>query len=189
MTFIRLENDNQKFPFLILIGYRATGKSTVAKILGAKLDIPVLDSDPEIERQSGKSIADIFAREGETAFRDRESKILADILNNTEGPMILATGGGAILRPENRRLLRQSGHVVWLTASPETILRRLQGDPNSPTTRPSLTDLPAAEEIIALLEKRRPLYEETSHRMIDTETLAAEEIAEMICGEIPKRNR
>ncbi len=177
---MRQQTRNMSIPSVILIGYRATGKSTVAKILGQKLDVPAWDSDMEIERQAGMCIADIFAQNGETAFRDWESKVLADLLDSVDGSVILATGGGAVLRPENRQLLKQAGHVVWLTASPKTILRRLQGDPNSPSTRPNLTNLPAAEEIVALLEKRRPLYEETAHRVIDTETLSPEKIAETI---------
>lgn len=165
---------------IILIGYRGTGKSTLARLLAARVGLPAFDSDPEIERRAGKTIAEIFAQDGEAAFRDHETRVLTELLESSETPIVLATGGGAVLSPENRRRLKESGRVLWLTASPETILQRLQGDPATATTRPSLTNLPAAEEIVALLEARRPLYEETAHETVDTETLSPEEIAERI---------
>jgi shikimate kinase len=164
---------------LILIGYRGTGKTTIARLIGEQLKIPVIDSDSEIERGAGKSIADIFAQDGETVFRDREESTIAEILN-TPNPFVLATGGGAILRSETRYRLKNAGHVVWLTATPETIFRRIRGDSASETMRPNLTSLPPMEEISTLLEKRNTLYAETAHEIIETDFRNTKEIAEQI---------
>jgi len=163
----------------IFIGYRGTGKTMVACKLAEQLEIPVFDSDSEIERRAEKSIAEIFAQDGEGVFRDWEESVIAEILAQPN-PLVLATGGGAILRASTRARLRQSGHVIWLTASPETILRRITNDAASKTMRPNLTALPMYEEIIAVLEQRKPLYAETAHEIIDTDCRTINEIAEAV---------
>ena len=159
----------------ILIGYRGTGKTTVAQKLAERLGIPAVDSDPEIERRAGKSIAEIFAQDGEPVFRNWEESVIADILSSPN-PLVLATGGGAILRASTRERLRQSGRVIWLTATPETILRRISSDAASKTMRPNLTALPMYEEIVTVLEQRKPLYAETAHEIIDTDCRTINEI-------------
>lgn len=178
----------QKPRNLILIGYRATGKTTLAQGIAERLNVSAHDSDREIEHRTGRSIADIFARDGETAFRDAEERIIADLLDRNEAddrPLVLATGGGVVLRSETRRRLREAGLVVWLTASPKTILDRMQSDATSSETRPSLTMLPPLDEIVALLEARESLYRETAHEIFDTEAIEpkrlAESIAERFC--------
>ena len=163
----------------IFIGYRGTGKTTVARKLAERLAIPMFDADVEIQRQSSKSIAEIFAQDGESAFRDIEESIISEILLST-APLVLATGGGAILRPNTRSRLRQSGRVCWLTALPETILHRIAGDASSQTMRPNLTSLPMREEIATVLEQRKPLYAEVAHEVIDTDCRTADEIVEII---------
>src|SRR5688500_16237666 len=97
---------------LLLIGYRGTGKTTVARLLAERLGWPWLDADDEIERRAGKSIAEIFADGGEAGFRDLESHVLAEIVHRDRH--VLALGGGAILRAENRAMIKQSSTVVWL---------------------------------------------------------------------------
>jgi shikimate kinase len=170
---------------LILIGYRGTGKTTISRKLGEQLQIPVFDSDWEIEHCSGKSIADIFAQDGETVFRDWEESAIAEILQqNHLNPFVLATGGGVILRQATRYRLKNAGHVVWLTATPETILYRIQGDPASATMRPNLTSLTQLDEIIHLLEKRNPLYAETAHEIIETDFLNTDEITNKITAHL-----
>jgi shikimate kinase len=163
----------------ILIGYRGTGKTTVACKLAERLGIPAFDSDVEIERRANKSIAEIFAQDGESAFRDLEESVIADILARSI-PLVLATGGGAILRANTRERLRRAGRVFWLTATPETILRRITADAASKTMRPSLTALPMHEEIVAVLNKRTPLYAKTAHETLDTDTRSVDEIVETI---------
>ena len=163
----------------ILIGYRGTGKTTVAEKLAARLDIPVFDSDVEIERRAGKSITEIFTQEGESAFRNMEESVIAEILAQP-APFVLATGGGAILRSSTRERLRQSGRVIWLTATPEVILRRITNDAASQTMRPNLTALPMLEEIVAVFEQRKGLYAETAHETFDTDSRTADEITEAL---------
>lgn len=165
---------------IIFIGYRGTGKTTISQQLGEHLRRPVFDSDTEIERRAGKSIAEIFAHDGESAFRDLEESVIRELLQRES--VILSTGGGAIQRETTRQLLRRRGRVYWLTATPETILRRLQDDPRTTATRPSLTNLPPLQEIVTILEKRIPLYRETSHEMIDTDVLTVEQIVERLAS-------
>jgi shikimate kinase len=164
---------------LILIGYRGTGKTTIARKLADRLGLPSFDSDVEIERQSGRSITEIFAHDGESAFRGMEESVIAEILASASS-LVLATGGGAVLRSITRERLRQSGQVIWLTASPETILRRITEDAASKTMRPNLTSLPMHEEIVAILEQRKPLYGEIAHETIDTDKQTVDEIVETI---------
>jgi shikimate kinase len=164
---------------LILIGYRGTGKTTIACKLAERLGIPVFDSDVEIERRANKNIAEIFAQDGESAFRDLEESVILDILTHST-PLVLATGGGAILRTSTRERLHRAGRVIWLTATPETILRRITSDAASKTMRPNLTALPMHEEIVAILEQRTPLYAETAHETLDTDSRSVDEIVETI---------
>ena len=163
----------------IFIGYRGTGKTTVAQKLAARFALSVFDSDAEVERLSGKTIAAIFEQDGEPAFRDFEESVIVNILANPS-PLVLSTGGGAILRSTTRNLLRHSGKVVWLTASPETILRRISNDAATQTMRPSLTALPMYEEIVAVLEQRQTLYSATAHTVIDTDCMTADDIVERL---------
>lgn len=163
---------------LSLIGYRATGKTTIAKLLAEALNCPWIDSDREIERQAGKTIAQIFAEDGEPAFRDFEERIIAELCMKPE--LILATGGGAVMRENTRKVLRDSGPVLWLTASPETILRRMTADETTKTSRPSLTNLPALDEIRHLLELREPMYRDCATMEITTELCSPEEIVKQL---------
>ncbi|MEX0712312.1 MAG: shikimate kinase, partial [Pirellulales bacterium] len=105
---------------IVLIGYRGSGKSTVARELAGRLGWPWLDADHQIEERAGKSIAAVFAEEGEERFRDLESSLLAELVERDK--TVLAAGGGAVLRPANRALLRSAGKVVWLQADAATIL-------------------------------------------------------------------
>ena len=161
-----------------LIGYRATGKSTIARLLAEKLNAPWADSDQEIERQAGKSIARIFAEDGEEAFRNFEARVIFDLCQSDE--LVLATGGGAILREETREILRASGPVMWLTASPETIAARMNADAATASMRPNLTSLSQLDEIRSVLEFRTPLYQETASLEITTEGYTPEEIVEQL---------
>ncbi len=120
-----------------LIGYRGTGKSAVAQQLALRLGWDWVDADVELELRAGKSIAAIFADDGEPGFRDLESAMLVELVRQER--RVLATGGGVVLRAENRELLRSGATVVWLKATPETILRRLTDDWTTVSRRPNLT--------------------------------------------------
>ncbi|MHC4179138.1 MAG: shikimate kinase [Planctomycetota bacterium] len=152
---------------LILIGYRATGKTTLARLLAGRLGWDWIDADVEIERRVGKSIARIFAEEGEPAFRDIEAEVIAGLCRRDR--LVLAAGGGAPMRQESRRAMRDSGKVVWLVARPETILTRMSDDATTPGRRPNLTDRGPLEEITHLLARREPIYRESAHMVVDTE--------------------
>src|SRR5262245_26081111 len=118
---------------LFLVGYRGTGKTTVGRLLADKIGWAFADCDDFIEAAAGRSGADIFTVEGESGFRDRESAVLGQL--STQERTVIATGGGAVLRPSNRELLRKAGPVAWLTASPETIWNRLQSDSSTASRR------------------------------------------------------
>jgi shikimate kinase len=170
---------------ITLIGYRATGKTTLARLLAERLGWDWIDADVEIERRAGKSIARVFAEDGEPAFRDLEAQVIAELCRRER--LVLAAGGGAPLRPESRRAMRRSGRVVWLVARPETILRRMTADATTAGRRPNLTEKDPLEEIVHLLGKREPVYRKSAHVQIDTEgktpeQLAAEILAMLPCG-------
>jgi shikimate kinase len=165
-----------------LIGYRATGKTTLAQLLAQRLGWPWIDADPEIERRTGKSIAQIFADAGEPAFRDLEARLIAELCRR--GPLVLATGGGAPLRSESRRAMREAGTVVWLTASPRTILARMSADPTTADRRPNLTEHDPLVEIIELLGRREPIYRESAHLVVDTEGKSPEQLAAEILARL-----
>jgi shikimate kinase len=159
---------------LTLIGYRATGKTTLAELLARRLGWEWVDADVEIERRAGKSIAQIFAEDGEPAFRDLEAQVIADLCRRDR--LVLAAGGGAPMREENRLTIRQSGKVVWLTARPETILKRMSSDAATAERRPSLTGHAPLEEIVQLLARREPMYRETADFTVDTENRTPQEL-------------
>jgi shikimate kinase len=167
---------------LILIGYRGTGTSTVGQWLGLQLGWDWVDSDVEIELCAGKSIAEIFDEIGEAGFRDVESECLARLCTRTR--TIVAVGGGAILRGENRNALRAAGHVVWLRASPETIHQRLEADDTTVRRRPHLTRTGGLPEIHDVLTQRTPIYRECADLEVDTEGKTPKEVADEIIARL-----
>jgi shikimate kinase len=167
---------------ITLIGYRATGKTTLAKLLAKRLDWDWIDADVEIERRAGKSIAHIFAEQGEPAFRDLEVEVMADLCRRDR--LVVAAGGGAPMRPESRRAMRNAGLVVWLKARPETILARMSGDVTTTTRRPGLTEKAPLDEIAYLLEVRTPIYRESAHFEVDTEEKSLGELVSAILAQL-----
>ena len=161
---------------IFLIGYRGTGKTSVARRLASALAYEAIDADDQIEARAGKTIAAIFAESGEAAFRDLESQVLADLVRRARA--VVSLGGGVVLRSENRVLLRQAGDaVVWLTASPETILRRVAADATTSARRPNLTAGGGLAEIEQLLRQRLPCYRECATLEVDTEGKTPEDVA------------
>lgn len=174
-------------PRVTLIGYRGTGKSTVAAILAARLGLPWLDADAVLEERVGGPIAALVDRRGEAAFRDVEAAVLRDLLPGFAG--VLATGGGVVLRTENRLLLREAGRpVVWLTAPAEVIRRRLAADPHTPTRRPALHGADPLAEVDAALAAREPLYEATADVTFDTAPEPPESVAARILAWLERRD-
>ncbi len=160
---------------LVLIGYRATGKTTLARLLAGRLGWDWIDADVEIERRAGKSIKRIFAEDGEPAFRDLEVEVTADLCRR--GRLVMAAGGGAPMREENRRAMRAAGPVVWLSASAEIIHDRMSADLTTTGRRPDLTERGGLDEIIELLASRRPIYQELADVEVDTEGKTPEQLA------------
>jgi shikimate kinase len=158
---------------IVLIGFMATGKTTVGKRLAQRLDLEFMDLDDLIEERAGLSIKEIFARHGEPGFRKMESEALAAI--SPGRPRVLATGGGVVLDTVNRHALRKLGLVIHLRARPEVILRRAENERH----RPLLETGDRAERIVRLLAERAPLYAMADVE-VDTSGMSIEEIVEMI---------
>jgi shikimate kinase len=163
---------------VILVGYRGSGKTTVGRLLAAHLGWDFADADDLIEATAGKSIAEIFAAEGEAGFRNREAAALGELCQRER--LVLATGGGAVLRPANRELLRAAGFIAWLTAHPETAWARLQRDPATAARRPNLTATGGVEEVRNLIAAREPLYRELAHFVADADAPSPEAVAAAI---------
>lgn len=163
-------------PRITLIGYRGTGKSTVASLLGEILGCGWCDADVVLEQKLGCSITSLVRERGEPVFRDEEAAVLADLLARFPG--VLSTGGGAVLRAKNREALRASGRpVVWLAAPAEVIRQRLAADPTTAARRPALaapsspgrsTPGDPLAEVTAALVERETLYRECADFQIDT---------------------
>lgn len=179
-------SNNAKKSVISLIGYRGTGKTSVGKILAEKLGYKFFDTDDEVEHQAGTSIANIFAEYGEELFRKLEHKTIFKLTHREN--IVLSTGGGAILRRQNRFAIKSGGPVVWLTADVETILNRMQSDESSEDRRPALTNLPPKAEITKLLKKRTPQYEECATITIATESKTPSQIVDEILLELDRNN-
>jgi shikimate kinase len=161
---------------VVLIGYRGTGKSTIGRLVAKRLQMPFVDADEELERRAGRTIRDIFASDGEIGFRELESQVVADLLSRDQ--TVVALGGGAVLRPENRQVIRAAqNRVVWLQALAETLFDRIYGDPTTHARRPNLTAGGGMEEVVRLLAMREPLYRECAECSIDTEEKAPHLVA------------
>jgi shikimate kinase len=163
---------------LILIGLRGSGKSAVARLLAERLGWSTFDTDELIERQSGRTIREIFETDGEAGFRTLETQVLERVVRGRR--QVLSVGGGAILSQHNQRLLRQAGVCIWLTAPPEVLHRRLQADTRTASLRPPLTNMPGLEEIRQVLQTREPLYAATAEHVVDTTDRTVAQVADAV---------
>ena len=160
---------------VVLIGYRGTGKSTVGKIVAARLGRQMVSTDKEIVRRAGSPIPEIVAAHGWEYFRDLESAVCQDLAGRDN--LVIDTGGGAILRQQNVDVFKQSGLLIWLTASVETIAARIGSD----TQRPSLTGTKShVEEIRDVLSERIPKYQAAADMTLATDGRSIEELATAI---------
>lgn len=166
-----------------LIGYRGTGKSTVGEQLANRLNWEFVDTDSEIERNAGKSIAAIFLEDGEPRFRELERNELGRQLNRER--LVLSTGGGAILDDESRLGMSAAGPVVWLQASVEVIVDRLRSDDSTTANRPALTEDGIYEEVATVLSQREQLYAEAASLIIDTDQRGIDSIVDEIIAQLP----
>ncbi|MGA8260722.1 MAG: shikimate kinase AroK [Arenicellales bacterium] len=163
---------------VFLIGPMAVGKTTIGRQLAKRLQLTFIDSDQEIEKRTGASISLIFDVEGESGFRDREEKVIAE-LAAMDG-IVLATGGGVVLREENRKALRKHGIVVYLRASIESQLERTKSTKHRPLLE---TDDPRAA-LESLMVVREPLYRKEADFIVDTDHLSAGRVARQIARRI-----
>ncbi|MFF2887898.1 shikimate kinase [Paenibacillus sp. NPDC057967] len=158
---------------VILIGFMGTGKSSVSRLLAEKLEWSCADSDEEVERAAGRSISDIFAEDGEQAFRDMESRELRKLLEQPSHAVI-ATGGGAVLREENRSAMLKHGFVAALSCDPERIIARVLLDKSRPLLKGAVR-----ERVYGLLETRKGAYD-FAHLTVDTTELSVEDVVDRI---------
>ena len=158
---------------ITLIGFMGSGKTTVGRILADDLGCPFLDLDDLVVKTAGKSIVEIFAQDGEAAFRLLEAKLLRQTVQRyAEGTAVLSLGGGAVMDPASAALLHDKTTCIYLRATLETLLRRLDGETLS---RPL-----ADASLAARLEQRIPVYEDAAHAVVDTDSLSPEEVADDI---------
>jgi shikimate kinase len=147
---------------IALVGLMGVGKSSIGRRLALALDLPFRDADTEVETAAGRTISEIFETYGEQAFREGERKVIARLMD--EGPFVLATGGGAVLRDANKQLLRERTQVIYLRVQPEEIFRRLKND----NQRPLLQVDDPKLKIMQLFEERDPHYQAAAHFVIET---------------------
>ena len=158
---------------ITLTGFMGSGKTTVGKVLADFLGCPFFDLDDLVVKKAGKSIPDVFAQDGEPAFRQLEARVLRQMVEKyAENTVVLALGGGAVLAPASAALLQEKTVCIYLRATLETLLARLEGE----TAGRPLADA----DLAARLSARTPVYEQTAHVVIDTDGLSPEEIADEI---------
>ena len=158
---------------ITLTGFMGSGKTTVGKVLADFLGCPFMDLDDLIVKKAGKSIPEIFAQDGEPAFRQLEARLLRQTVEKyTENTVVLALGGGAVTAPASASLLHEKTVCLYLRATLETLQARLEGE----TAGRPLADASLADRLSA----REPLYEQTAHVIIDTDGLSPDEVADEI---------
>ena len=165
---------------IALIGYRGTGKSTIARLLAKDLGFGLIELDRVIDERAGEKIPEIVSKFGWEKFRDLETEFLADILKKDN--TIFDLGGGVVEREENRKLIKDNCTVVWLKAKPEVIIQRIKEQMH----RPSLTGKSFTDEVPEVLARREPLYRGLAQIEIDTENKSPEQLAQEISQKLSK---
>lgn len=168
-----------KTTHIALVGLPGCGKSTIGRNLARRWDIPFVDVDVVIEERIGCSIRDFFAKHGEAMFREVEQEVLADLLSRLE-KMVIATGGGAVLKAENRQQLIMNAQVVYLSSSPHELARRLLRD----TQRPLLQVSNPLQKMLDLFAVRDPLYKEVADFVVSGAGLSATQVAQRVAMQV-----
>ena len=163
---------------IVLIGFRATGKTSVGKKLAEALNWRFVDLDEEIQKKAGKSIKEIVEEGGWQAFRDLEKKEMQSLINLKE--VVIALGGGGVLHKKEMENLKEKSLVVWLYASEEVILQRIKKDAKSLSQRPALSNASLEEEVKNILKERTPLYEKFCHFKINTSNISIQKVTQKI---------
>jgi shikimate kinase len=163
----------------VLVGLMGAGKSTIGAACARRLGRPLVDTDELVVAASGRTVAQLFADEGEAGFRAWEHQALSDACAAPE-PLVIACGGGAVLDPANRAAMRATGLVVWLRASPEELAQRVGDDPE----RPLLAGAPAVVALERLARLRASAYEAAAHVVVDTDGLGVAAVTERVLEEL-----
>lgn len=160
---------------IVLIGYRGSGKTSIGKRLADRLWQKCVDTDELIVAKAGRSIAEIFADEGEAKFRELEREVVREVAAMND--IVIALGGGAPMSEENRRVIKEAGHrVIYLKCEPEELLKRIQSDPATPKARPNLTEFGGGiEEIAKVLAEREPIYRQMADAELEVTYLSPDE--------------
>jgi shikimate kinase len=166
---------------IVLIGYRGTGKTAVGRKLADRLNLAFFDADDLVEKRFGQSIAEMVAAAGWALFREREREMIRELSESDHA--VIATGGGAILDPGNVARLKHNGRLVWLRADAQTVLERLQAEPDV-RRRPSLTGAGPAEETADVMQARQPFYSKAADLCVDTSGKSLEQVVDEICSRL-----
>jgi len=166
---------------IFLVGMPGAGKTTVGRQLARRLARSFIDADHEIEARTGVRIPLIFDIEGEQGFREREARVIAELAERND--QVVATGGGAVLRPENRAALRQGGTVIYLNASPRLLFERTRLDPN----RPLLQVDDPQKKLEELYSQRDPLYREVADIVVDAVGGSVVQLVKMVERQLQKK--
>jgi len=163
---------------IFLIGYRCTGKSSVGRLLAAKLGWPFIDTDLLLVSENGVSIREIVEKQGWETFRKMEHDTVKQVC--AQNRQVVATGGGVVLNPANEKLMKKNGCIVWLQAAPESIKSRMTQDPNTEAFRPLLTSRDIFTEIEETLAERNPLYRRAMDFCVQTDDWRVDEVCDII---------
>jgi shikimate kinase len=163
---------------IVLMGYRCTGKTSAGRSLAGLLGLPFCDTDEMVERRTGRTITQIVAEGGWSAFREAETAVIREVAGIDRG--VIALGGGAVLDALNVERLKANGLFVWLFTDAATIAARMGKDAANGSVRPSLTGEPSVEEMHAVMAEREPLYRRLADFVVDTTEIGAERVAEAI---------
>ncbi|MGH9055254.1 MAG: shikimate kinase [Acidimicrobiales bacterium] len=168
---------------VLLIGMMGAGKSTTGHLLAGRLGWSYLDTDEEVERCCGRTVAELWQAVGEAAFRAEESRVLAEA-TTAEGPAVISAGGGAILDPDNRTRIRDAGLVVWLRAEVATLTARVGAGKSRP-----LLDGGSVAALGRILEQRAQIYAEIADLAFDVDHLSPAQAADRILDAVQERRR
>jgi shikimate kinase len=183
--FTESPSQPERQPNLVLIGYRATGKTSVGARLAEALHRSFVDLDQVLVREAGRSVADIVAQGGWPEFRRLEKALVARY-RDARG-LILATGGGVVLDPDNVAALRQNGILIWLIADPGAIQARLAQDQPRDANRPSLTGEDTVREVLEVLEARAPLYQAAADMSVNTTHRSVFQVVELVLAALTSK--
>ncbi len=172
---------------ILLIGFRATGKTTVGRLLAERLSWEFVDLDTYIEKKLGKSIREVVEESGWEAFREAERRAMREFIGKEK--LVLSLGGGAVMHAAEMEALKEDSFTVWLDASAEVVLERLSRDPRTATQRPALTEKSFEEEVREVLETRRPLYARFADLRISSDALSPEEVTQRMVEYLSNSSR